>query len=33
MLVSFFSALFLQDWMVAETEAALKVYDFLAPFY
>ena len=32
-LLSFYMALFFQDWMLAETQATKMCYDFFTPFY
>jgi hypothetical protein len=32
-LVSFFNALFFNDWMMAQSDAAAVVYDILTPLY
>jgi hypothetical protein len=32
-LVSFFNALFFNDWMTAQSDAAAVVYDILTPLY
>jgi hypothetical protein len=33
MLVSFFNALFFNDWMTAESDAKAAMFDVLTPFY